>query len=318
MKLRMALIAFVVLLLALPLRAYVTARSLSNTGSIVQERWSPQAFPLQWQMNPIQGPNVTGTAGQEDVFKASFAAWQALTTASISFAEGTPIVKAPGYDEINLITTNLSASEYGSSALGLTMTYFFDQGGVVDEFNRPIDFAGQILEADIFFNPEVQFSTSATTPPDKIDLQSVATHEVGHLLGLDHSSILSATMFPFMTNGTTYARVLSTDDIAGVSTIYPTASFASKGTLTGTVRTTANATVYGAIVTAVNTSGQPVASAVTDPQGKYTIVGLDPGAYTVYAEPLDQPITVNDVFTYSINQIYGTLEVFINFTTRFR
>jgi len=316
--LRTLFLFILVLAIVVPLWAYVTSRSLSHTGDIVQQKWGPGAFPLQWQINPIQGPKVTGSVGQEDVFKASFATWQALTTASISFAEGPPASAStkPGYDQINLITTNLAPADYPYAALGLTQVFSFDQGNVVDQFNRHIDFPGQIMEADIMFNPTTQFSTDTPTPSDKMDLQSVATHEIGHFVGLDHSGILSATMFPTLTSGANYPRTLSSDDVAGVSTIYPTASFGAKGTLTGTIRTTQNVPVYGALVTAVNANGQPVASAITDPNGNYTIAGLDSGSYTIYAEPLDQPITAANVST--LARIYGGFTVFTNFTTRFR
>jgi hypothetical protein len=320
MKLRIVIAIVISTALAVPLCAYVTWRRLSNTSAIVQQKWVPGAFPLRWQMNPTVGANVTGTASQEDTLKASFATWQALTTANISFSEGplTATNVKPGYDKINLVTSNLTPAEYGSSALALTFDYSFDQGGVTDQFDRPVDFAGQILEADIMFNPATQFSTSAATAADKIDLQAVATHEVGHFLGLDHTSMLSATMFPYLILGTSSARVLSNDDIAGASLLYPSAAFSSKGTLSGTVRTTANVAVFGAIVTAVNATGQPVASTVTDPTGRYTIFGLDPGAYTLYAEPLDKPITANDLLSYTETKIYGTLSVLTSFTTRFR
>jgi hypothetical protein len=76
-------------------------------------------------------------------------------------------------------------------------------------------------------------------------------------------------------------RTLSADDIAGISTLYPGPSFASKGKISGIIRTTANLPVYGAIVVAVNSAGIPVASTLTDPTGAYTIEGLDAGAYTV-------------------------------------
>jgi hypothetical protein len=314
-RLRIGYLLIAGLTLAAPLWAYVTTRSLSAAGTVVQEKWK-SGLNIPWQMGAVKGANITGTGDQAAIFRASFASWQGLTTANISFTEGSATNARPGYDQINLITTSPTADEYSSSALGLTIAYSFDHGGVHDEFGRTVDFPGQTLEADIMFNPLAQFSTSPVTPADKTDLQSVVTHEIGHFLGLDHTSLLSSVMFPSVTDGTSYARVLSADDIAGVSTIYPSAAFAAKGTLSGVVRTTANATVYGAIVTAVNSNGQPVASAITDPTGRYTIAGLDSGSYTVYAEPLDQPITADNVST--LARINPGQTVFTNFTTRFK
>ena len=226
----------IALLLVVPLSAYVTLRQLSNTNAIVQVKWAPGAFPLKWQMNPTVGANVAGTATQEDVLKASFASWQALTSANISFTELglTAATVKPGYDTINLVTSNVTAAEYGSTAIAFTNVFSFDQGGVIDQYDRPIDFAGQILEADIVFNPSLQFSTSSTAVTNRFDMQTIATHEIGHFLGMDHSGQISSTMFPYSIQGVTYARTLSTDDIAGVSSVYPKAEFLSKSTLSGT------------------------------------------------------------------------------------
>ena len=316
----LGILGILTLAVAIPVRGYVTSKSLAAIGGVVQQKWRSGSFPLVWRMNPTKGANVTGAREQADVLRQSFQAWQSLTTATISFSEGAPTdagVK-PGFDQINLVTTNLSASDYSSSALGLTLVFAFDVGGpaFVDEFSRPVEFPGQIVEADVMFNPGVLFTTETGVVSNRYDLQSVATHEIGHFLGLDHTSLVSSTMFPTLGTGFNYAKTLSADDIAGVSTIYPSASFATKGKITGTVRTTANAAVYGAIVVAVNANGQPVASSITNPSGQYTIEGLDAGVYTVYAEPLDQPITVDNVST--LTRIYAGQVVNTNFTTRFR
>ena len=117
-----------------------------------------------------------------------------LTTARVSFLEGpTTTVTDAAFDGINLIS--LMPAQYSSDAPSLTVIYSFDAPGV-DQFGRIIEFPGQIVEADILFNPAFLFGTDVVTPSDKVDLQSRATHEIGHLLGLDDSGILSAVMSP--------------------------------------------------------------------------------------------------------------------------
>jgi hypothetical protein len=53
-----------------------------------------------------------------------------------------------------------------------------------------------------------------------IDLQGVATHELGHALGLGHSGDQQATMFPTLNGQGTDRRSIESDDRAGVLALY--------------------------------------------------------------------------------------------------
>jgi predicted Zn-dependent protease len=299
------LLAVMLVGLAIPVHAYITQRRLVG-NAVVQNKWPGT---VTWRLNPTQGTRITGARTYATVVAGSFAVWDAVSSANITFTRGTDTASSTsfGYDQENIVKTNLTTQQYadagGSTALAITAS-------------STALLTGEILDADILFNPGIDFSLDATTPSDKYDFESVLTHEVGHLLGLDHSAILSATMFPRVGVGISAPRVLSSDDIAGISSIYPNSTFLSKGSISGTVRLTSNATVYGAIVVAVNSSGLPAAHGVSDNRGNFVIGGLDAGTYTIYAEPMDQPYGFDDQAV--LSNIYGSSAISTSFTTRFR
>ncbi|XP_047331016.1 metalloendoproteinase 2-MMP-like [Impatiens glandulifera] len=55
--------------------------------------------------------------------------------------------------------------------------------------------------------------------PRTYDIGTVGLHELGHVLGLGHSNVPSAVMWPYIVQGTT--KGLDPDDIAGIRALYP-------------------------------------------------------------------------------------------------
>ncbi|KAD7116480.1 hypothetical protein R6Q59_006776 [Mikania micrantha] len=61
----------------------------------------------------------------------------------------------------------------------------------------------------------------ASGSPSAMDLESVAVHEIGHVLGLGHSSVEDAIMFPTIPSGVRKVE-LDRDDIEGIQVLYGT------------------------------------------------------------------------------------------------
>lgn len=59
--------------------------------------------------------------------------------------------------------------------------------------------------------------------PFRVDVETVALHEIGHLLGLRHSTVPGAVMYPTVPVGRV-ARVLQPDDLAAAGALYPAVS----------------------------------------------------------------------------------------------
>ena len=86
---------------------------------------------------------------------------------------------------------------------------------------------GQLLEFDIVFNEVFTWSTSDSVPYNRMDVQTIALHELGHAFGLadlygniDAVNDTSKVMYGFGGNGTS-KRALSAYDVDGMQFLYP-------------------------------------------------------------------------------------------------
>jgi hypothetical protein len=145
-----------------------------------------------------------------------------------------------------------------------------------------------------------------------LHFKSTVVHELGHFIGLDHSQInvrfanngneaddiYIPTMYPTSTDNDTALATLNPDDLAAVSSLYPSQQWGSiTGGITGTVKRANGSVIRGANVLAISTTDSlmNIVSTVTDylklNTGNYALVGLGAGSYLVKIEPINPAFT---------------------------
>ncbi len=83
-------------------------------------------------------------------------------------------------------------------------------------------FARELVEWDMIFD-DVDFDWSAIGEAGKMDFENIATHELGHSVGLDDlytSKCSEETMYGYSDYGETKKRTLEAGDIVGINSLY--------------------------------------------------------------------------------------------------
>ncbi|MCS6926054.1 MAG: matrixin family metalloprotease [Candidatus Binatia bacterium] len=181
-------------------------------------RWfePDSGLPVTMQINVRGDPNVPG--GGFAQVRAAYQAWSGVANSSFRYQDG------------GLTTTA------GFALDGVNAITFGDPTGMIDP---PVNCSGTLavggpwftsstfpfngrsyhkaVEGDIVFNDGWE---GCRLYQDPNNLAEVATHELGHVLGLGHSTDPAATMYAFAhLDGR--GAVLHPDDVAGLLSLYP-------------------------------------------------------------------------------------------------
>jgi hypothetical protein len=281
------------------------------SGAAVPTRWNNAS--ITWHLNPALGTNVDTTGGPDapTAVSAAFNVWpqtslEGLVVNVLTVTRGTDTTKTDAdiNDCFNVVSfTPSSGVSFATGVVAFTQIATVSpapgQSGPPFTYNVcggiTTDLPSVIFDADMMFNPAWTYSTVTPPLPDDLDLPSVASHEFGHMLGLEHNGIAHTMMFPFGDIGIGQTRELALDDVAGVAFLYPAGAFANTtGTISGRV-TLDGAGVFASHVVAIDSvTGLAVMDGLSDPDGTYHLAGIPEGTYSVLAVPLVDPFSLDN------------------------
>ena len=147
------------LFFAAPAHSYLPQFTASNA-----QKWSTSSFLIQWNINPSIGSNVSGSVPVTTVINNSFATWLGAPNTALSATQGASssvTSESSSPNDVNLICFVCSDVDFGggTDTLAETITTTTNGAGGDDYHGGSTQFAGQIIKADIAFNPAVQFDT---------------------------------------------------------------------------------------------------------------------------------------------------------------
>lgn len=230
--LRASALALLVLAPAAGASAFCRTTTTDSQVDTCLEPCELEGYPLAWDEGTIRYvfnergfPNFTD-AQQRAVFAESFNQWLSVR------CRGERVeLDIAALNETTSLVVRPKETAYRTNVIGhLSQTEWlranFDRRAFAQTSVRYDSKSGIILGADIWFNGgignfTVCSETGCSASSDDVDLPNVATHEIGHFLGLAHTNVDGATMTCDALPTDVDKRSLENDDKAGLCEIYP-------------------------------------------------------------------------------------------------
>ena len=192
--------------------AYETLKS--STGSAGETYWYTADLPVKYSINQAGTSDVSGD-GEFTSVQNAFNTWTKPACTGLKFTyAGKTADRVQWGDGKNTVEWVENKDEWpaeaGSNAIAITLPQLMMNG--------------RFYEADLQFNG-VNFSWSTSGTYGKMDVETIAVHEIGHFLGLadlyDNNSCYSIKAVMCGYNNGETKRSLVQDDINGVCFLYP-------------------------------------------------------------------------------------------------
>lgn len=210
--------AGVLLLLALPSQALAYKCSRVGADSGPSLYWDAREIAW-WAAQDLTTDLPAATALEQ--LQLSFAAWEDIDCSDLTL---------PFRGQIDGLQAGfVDGGSENKNAVVFLDTWPYDQGVIAVTTNAYNTRNGEILDSDIEINGQqfefVVADGSCDARQGQMDLRNAITHEVGHVLGLDHppntQRNTESTMFASAPACETKKRSLAPDDTMGICSIYP-------------------------------------------------------------------------------------------------
>lgn len=217
--------------------AYATGYERTRTcepSGIYECKTGQSPKPIYWPVRCIQyriNERGSGDFGDDETdgiqphvrgyVRESFESWNEPECSDLQLVEGELTSNtAAEFDESASWSENMNLVVWRDSEWPYEYGHSFALTSVTFDSET-----GRIADADIEINSATStfshFESSRVGNTDNVDLKNALTHEVGHLVGLDHVADADATMFASAAPGEIKKRTLHEDDIEGLCEVYP-------------------------------------------------------------------------------------------------
>lgn len=186
---------------------------LTGTGALPSSDCSATTYDLAgWRWSAAHASKVDATgsnlpaSGVLAAFRASAVTWDDATSAPLSSSidlggKGRDAGRYNGIDQFGF-------KRLQPTTLAVTTTWYYTSTGLA-------------VESDAAYN--TRYAWSLTGESTKMDLQDIATHELGHTWGLGDlydAADACLTMYGYGSKGDTHARTLGDGDHLGLHALY--------------------------------------------------------------------------------------------------
>lgn len=172
------------------------------------------SFSVQQDASPARGITL-GDA--ESVLDVAYRTWTSVTCGGTS-----PSIEVVRFPSVACATVEFNECDHNANIwMFRDEAWPYDDGGatLAQTWVHFDTRTGEIYDADVEVNTAA-YAITTSTAVQREQFIAIATHEIGHVLGLDHATSEDATMYAYYGRHSQVSD-LADDDVAGLCAIYP-------------------------------------------------------------------------------------------------